>query len=370
MKNKLIKFSTGLELNKRGTVMKKSTFSIIILCVFLVALVSQTLAQPNPTELTDRRKLGQTGMQFLSVTVDARAAALGGAMATQQGSSSNLFYNPAGISEFDGFADISISQNKWIADINYNQAAAIFNPFGGQYGTVGVSFLAVDYGDIEETIRFDNEAGYLNTGTNISPSALALGLAYGRSLTNMFSVGTQVKFIGQDLGQNLMTRTVDSLGTVTTEFQDNTLDAVAVDFGIQYKTGFKSLVFAMNVRNFSKDYVYEREEFQLPLNFQVGVAMDIMDLTSMDKEVHSLLLAVDASHPRSYDEQLMIGAEYTLVNMLSLRGGYRFPLDEDEITFGLGLNTKLGGMGFGVDYAYSDFGLFGEIQRVSAHFSF
>lgn len=350
--------------------MKKSTFSIIILCVFLVALVSQTVAQPNPEELSNPRKLAQTGMQFLTVPVDARSSSMAGAMTAQEGQAVNLFYNPAGIVALDGVADIYFGQNKWIADINYNQAAAAFSPANGRYGVFGVSFLAVDYGEIQETIRFDNEAGFLDTGNMISPSAVAFGLGYARALTSMFAVGGHVKFINQDLGQSVMMAVTDTLGNTEYTSQANAIDAVAVDFGIQYKTGFKSLVFAMSVRNFSKDYVYEREEFQLPLNFQVGVAMDLMDLTGFDKNVHSLLLAVDASHPRSYSEQLMIGGEYTLMNMLSLRAGYRFPLDEEEFNYGVGFKTDLGGVGLGIDYGYSDFGLFGSIQRVAAHFSF
>jgi hypothetical protein len=67
---------------------------------------------------------------------------------------------------------------------------------------------------------------------------------------------------------------------------------------------------------------------------------------------------------------MKIGLEYTLLNTLSLRGGYRFPTDEPEYNFGFGVNTKLGGIGFGFDYSYSDFGLFGDVQRFGAQFFF
>jgi len=349
--------------------MKISTLIHIVICLLLMALVSQVVAQPQPEMLEDRRKLGQTGLQFLTVPVDARAAALAGAVTAHEGSSMSLFYNPAGMAGLENLAHVSVAQSKWIADINYNQASAAFQPFNGRYGVIGLSFLAVDYGTLQETIRYDNESGYLDIGT-YSPTALSIGLGYATALTTMFSVGGQVKYVSQDLGKSTMGITTGTGGGESYDRQENTVSVVAFDFGIIYKTGYKSLNFAMDVRNFAKDLTYEREEFQLPLTFQVGVAMDMMDFTSMDKEVHSLLLSVDASHPRSYSEQLKIGVEYTLVQMLALRAGYRFPTDEPEVNFGVGVKQQLGGIGFGLDYGYSDFGIFGSIQRIAAQFSF
>ena len=347
--------------------MKISTLLHIVICLLLITLVSQVVAQPNPEMLEDRRKLGQTGLQFLTVPVDARASALAGAVTAHEGSSMSLFYNPAGMAGMENFAHVSVAQSKWIADINYNQASAAFQPFNGRYGVIGLSFMAVDYGSLKETIRYDNNSGYLDIGT-FSPSAMSIGLGYAKALTTMFSVGGQVKYVSQDLGKSTMG--IITGGGESYDRQENTVSAVAFDFGVIYRTGYKSLNFAMDVRNFAKDLTYEREEFQLPLIFQVGLSMDMLDFTSMNKEVHSLLLCVDASHPRSYSEQLKIGLEYTLVKMLSVRAGYRFPTDEPEVNFGVGVKQQLGGVGFGLDYGYSDFGIFGSIQRIGAQFSF
>jgi hypothetical protein len=353
---------------KKDRTMKIKPLMLIVISAILVCMFSQLLAQPEPEELTDRRKLGQTGMQFLTVPVNARAAALAGALTAKEASSIALFYNPATMAMMQDKMHLSFSQNKWIAEIDYNQATFAAQPFGSTFGVIGFSFLAVDYGDIQETIRYDNEKGYLDIGT-FSPTAWSFGIGYAKSLTSMFSVGTQVKIVSQDLGAStMMVESGD--GGESYQKQDNTLDALAFDFGIVYRTGFRSLIFAMDVRNFSKDFVYEREEFQLPLVFQVGLAMDMMDILPMDSDMHGLLLSVDASHPRSYSEQMKIGLEYTLLNTLSLRGGYRFPTDEPEINFGFGVNTKLGGIGFGFDYSYSDFGLFGDVQRFGAQFFF
>lgn len=348
--------------------MKRRTLCYILICFLLMTVVSRIVAQPNPEILEDRRKLGQTGLQYLTVPVDPRGSALAGAMTAFEGSSTSLFYNPASMAGVESFAHVSIAQSKWIADINYNQASAAIQPLNGRYGVFGLSFLAVDYGTIRETIRYDNDQGYLDVG-NFSPAALSIGLGYAIELTNMFSVGGQAKYVSQDLGQSVMS-VVSGDGGESYDRKENNVSAIAFDFGILYKTGYKSLNFAMSVRNFAKDLTYEREEFQLPLTFQVGVAMNMLDFTDADKDVHSLLLSVDASHPRSYSEQLKIGVEYTLLNLLSLRAGYRFPMDEPELNFGLGVHQRISGVGVGLDYGYSDFGIFEGVQRFSAQFSF
>ncbi len=152
--------------------------------------------------------------------------------------------------------------------------------------------------------------------------------------------------------------------------QGNKLNAPAFDFGILYKTGFKSLTFGMAVRNFSSDQRYVNENFQMPLTFKMGVAMNILDLTDMDKKVHSFLISMEAEHPRDFSEQLKIGGEYLFMDLLALRIGYLAPADEHGISYGVGLQKDFEGVGLGVDYAYTPFGIFGKVQRFDVRFSF
>ncbi len=356
--------------------MRTGTFRFTLICAMVGALVSDVLAQPEPEFVEDRRKLGQTGMQFLTVPVNPRAAALGGALTALGCASTSLFYNPATMAIMDNFFHISLAQNKWIADINYNQGSLAFSPAGGLYGVFGLTFLSVDYGELEETIRYDNDAGFLNIGT-FSPSASAVGVGYARALTEMFSVGAHVKYVTQNLGESIIETPTVFTDTLYTEpdpdslnYEGNTESAYAVDFGVVYRTGFRSLVFAMSVRNFSRQLTFVQEKFEMPLVFQLGIAMDLVDLTGFDKNMHSLVVSLDRSHPRSYVEQMKIGVEYTLLQTLALRAGYRTPTDEPELNLGFGLQTSFGGMGFGFDYAYTQFGAFGTVNRMSAQFSF
>ena len=79
--------------------------------------------------------------------------------------------------------------------------------------------------------------------------------------------------------------------------------------------------------------------------------------------MHSLLLSVDAVHPRSYIEQVKVGGEYTFLNTISLRAGYIYSSDDQGVNMGAGLQTELGGMEAGFDYAYSQFDVFGNVHR-------
>ena len=126
------------------------------------------------------------------------------------------------------------------------------------------------------------------------------------------------------------------------------LDVLAFDFGVLYKTGFKSLNIGMSVRNFSREVKYKKEGFQLPLIFQIGASFNFADIMDVDKNEHSLLLTVDANHPRDFPEQIMIGVEYTFMNLISLRGGYSAPNDERNFSAGVGLKKDIGGINLGI----------------------
>jgi len=329
----------------------ETKFMISKHCLLLIILLlfSTTFAE---------EKLAQTGFQFLSVATDARAGALGDAMTSLELGSASLFFNPAGMARMDGRFELLANQNQWIADITYNSYAVSFNPSGGRYGVFGLSFVSVDYGDVEGTMVWANEQGYIDTEI-MNPSAFSAGLGYAKSLTDKFSVGGQIKYAGQQLGKSMTTLGDDSLIV-----KKNLAFATAVDFGTLYRTGFKSLVFGMTVRNFSNEIKFEKEAFQLPLTFRLGLSMDLMDFLPAFSG-HSMLLSVDASHPRSYPEQLMVGLQYGFQEMLFLRLGYEGNHDENDISFGFGISR----FGLSFDYAYTPYGVFDNVQRMTLRFA-
>ena len=312
-------------------------------------------------------KLAQTGFNFLSISSDARASAMGDAVNSLSGFSGAMSHNPGSMAGIPTLINSSFSINKWIADINYLSFSLIVSPASGDYGVIGFSVQSIDYGDVEGTmVDRNNPNGYVETG-NISPTALAVGFGYSKMLNDKFGVGGRIKYAVQKLGESIF---MSDAGDVTTK--KNKAEAIAFDFGTVYKTGIKSIAFGMSVTNFSKEVKYEEEGFQLPLLFTIGVSADIFDFVEMQGPSQSLLLSIDATHPRSHPEQVKVGVEYQFMKMISIRGGYISSNDESDFSFGVGLSTTsldVSPVNLTVDYSYTPFGVFNNVQRFTARIS-
>ncbi len=335
----------------------RKRLSIIIVSLATTVLIPHSITGADT-------KLAQTGFQFLSVGSDARAAGMAEAMTTLQGYSSALYYNPAGMARITGFVDLGLNQNNWIADIKHNSLSAAFAPMGGRFGVIGFSLQTVDYGQVEGTMVWGNELGYIDTEI-LNPSAFSMGIGYARALSQSFTVGGQIKKAYQYLGKSI-TPTSD-----TTRIVDkNIADAFAFDFGTIYVTQWKEFTFGMSIRNFSEEIKFYSEGFQLPLTFQIGSSVDLFNFWPSRSENSKLILSLDAIHQRSYSERLNLGVEYTLMNMLALRGGYRYNYDEQGFTYGFGVHKDINLMKIGIDYAYTPFGRFVDVQQFSLNLSF
>ena len=302
------------------------------------------------------RKLAQTGLQFLEVDVSPHAAAMGDAFLMVGNDANAMFYNPAGIAKMQSEFDFFAGHTRWIADISYNAGGIVKNM--GNWGSVGLSFITANYGNIIGTRVASNDKGFIETG-NVSVGAYAFGLAYARRLTDKFSVGGQIKYVSQHLGENLFAN-----GSTV----KNKVSGLAYDFGTIFYPGFKSFRFGMSVRNFSPQFKYQETPFQLPLTFRIGFAMDVLDL--MGEHSNSLLIDVDAIHPRDYTERINIGGEYWFRNIFAIRGGYKFNYEEQGLTAGFGFKKDVAGFSIKMDYAYQDFGVFSNVNRVSFGLSF
>lgn len=338
--------------------MKMKTNKIILLVITLLFGCSFTGFGQD--------KLAQTGMKFLQLSTDAKVAAMGDAVTALESNASAVFFNPAGMARMNGLASATFGMIKYIADIKYNYASVAVSPFDGDYGVLGFFAEFVDYGDFQGTIRASNDQGYIDIGT-FKPKAYVYGVSYAKALSEKFSVGGTIKQAVQDLATSFVSYDFTT-GTGTARgYKPN---ALVYDFGMLYHTGFQSLDFGVSVRNFSKELKLEQEGYQLPLMFQVGVAYNASDFFNLNKEEHSLQLAIDANHPRDYKEQILIGGEYKFMNMLALRMGYSAPNDEHNLTAGIGFNWKNDYFNVEFDYCHTPWTVFNDVHRFSFHFTY
>lgn len=304
-------------------------------------------------------KVGQTGMKWLSIPIGARAAALGGAYTSISNDVSSVFWNPAGVALTEG-VHVFLNQTQWIADINVNAGAVSFNT--GRWGVFGASVMSVDWGIFHGTRRSElDPRGYIETGT-FSPSSFAVGLNYAYRISEVFFVGTNFKYVFEELGSGLEGTWANPL-----EYTAR-MSLIAFDIGTLYYIGFHDLRLGMSLQNFSNEKQYRAETFPLPLTFKFGLAMNFMSLW-IDESPHKVTVATEYIHPRDYSERVHVGAEYSFHELLYIRGGYRYNYSEERFTYGVGLRFTLGGStSLRLDYSYLPFENFDAVHMFSFDF--
>lgn len=325
-----------------------------------VALMALLLATPADAVI---KKVAQTGLQFLKIDMSARSAAMGSAFTMVGDDANAMFFNPAGISKFKSGIDVFATQTKWFADISYNAAGVLLGL--GNAGTIGLNFITADYGDIIGTRVSSAAAGYEETG-NLTVGAYTAGLVYSRQLSSKFYVGGQLRYAHQHLGASTLPTATEG----ETEDVENKVNGLAYEIGTMFYPGvINSFRLGMSVKNFSPQFKYQDEAFQLPLTLTLGAAVDVFEMLG-GNENNSLLIAVDALHPRDYTERIHLGLEYTLMNILSLRAGYKFNYDIESFSAGAGIQYPIGGMKLKIDYAYSASILPVNFNRITLGVSF
>ena len=123
--------------------MKIKYFSIMII-VLIISLFESNYAQ--------MKKTGQSGMTYLAISLGARESAMGNASVATVNGTQSLFYNPASLTSLDKFG-IVINHVSWLADTQLYGLGAAYS--FGQYGTLGLDMIYMDYGEIIGTRRVD-----------------------------------------------------------------------------------------------------------------------------------------------------------------------------------------------------------------------
>ena len=335
--------------------MREGIWKVAVLTAVLLWAIP---AQGQQDIETERR--AQTTMKFLSMSPSPRAAAMSNATTAMETGAQSVFYNPGALSRLDQTVGVSLSHADWFAGFTYNAASVAYNT--GPYGVFGAFVRSANYGEFLGTVRSDTESGYEET-ESFSPSGFAVGVSYGRALTDKFSIGGNLKYARQSMGQSILG--YDEEGNFRSE--GVSVGTPALDLGVHYRTGYRSLNFAVTMRNLSPEVSYAEESVELPLVFRIGASMDVTDYMGMSDQ-HGLLVSVDAERPRDFAEHLKVGGEYRFSDILMLRAGYAFPNDVQGISVGGGLAAPVMGYEAGIDYAYTQYGMLGNVHRFGIQF--
>lgn len=339
---------------------RKIIYIVTILSISALSLFAQTDLGGVGQNGVGLKKTGQTTFNFLQIIVSPKASAMGNASTALSQGVESIFMNPAGLPEMASDFEFFVSSTQWIAGIKYLAGAVAWKT--DLYGSIGLSYIAVDYGTIQGAALVPsdqtgtNPDGYIITGDIKNVGAYSFGLTYVKDVTPKFAIGGTIKYVGQQLGQS-----VDDEGNVV----DNDVNKLAFDMGVKYFLGIESLRLGMSMRNFSTFVRYHSFSSPLPLIFSVGLGMNLMDIINKDiSKENALVLSSELVHPNDYTSRINTGLEYTFMNFVSLRAGYVTNHDICSWSGGIGLATSIiGDSKIKLDYSYSNTEYFDAVNR-------
>jgi len=321
--------------------MKNIVFAILLLALSFTELYAQLFP------VLGGQRAGISTAEFLKIGVGGRASAMGDAFVAVSNDVSSLYWNPAGLVQFDK-DEVMFSHNKWVVDINHDFLGAVYHLDGSN--AFGLSFTSLTMEDMPVTTEFMP----FGTGEYFTYSDLAFALTYSRKMTSQFSFGGSVRY---------MEETLDKLK----------MRGVMIDLGTYYWTGLGTSRFAVTVSNFGNNLspdgkvvlIGKRststwQSFSPPTVFRIGFAFE-----PYQDEMNKLTASIQLNHPNDNSENVSTGVEYSWNNMIFIRGGYKMNVEEQNYSFGAGFNAPISFASVTVDYSFSNFVKLGSAQRFS-----
>ncbi len=232
----------------------------------------------------------------------------------------------------------------------------------GEKGALGISLMAMDFGDIEVTTVGLPEG----SGATYSPNFFNLGLSYSHTFDKKVSVGILVRAISESIAD------VHAFG-------------FAIDAGVQYVTGAKdNFKFGVSLRNmgspmkfsgsglsfttpnpdptdpYKVTVTHRPAGFELPSMLNIGLSYDFWGGNN-----HRITTLGNFTANSFSVDQLGAGLEYAFKEMFMARIGYRYdigvPSTDPQHNVYSGLSAgitievptkKASSSRFGIDYAY------------------
>ncbi len=314
---------------------------------FLFIAVSFSEIKPQLFPVLGGQRAGISTAQFLKIGVGSRATAMGDAFVAVANDVSALYWNPAGLTQF-AENQVMFSHNQWVVDINHDFIGAVYHL--DETNTFGVSLTSLSMDEMKVTTEY----APFGTGEYFGFSDLGISVSYSRKMTEQFSFGGTIRYVEESLDKLKMR-------------------GIMIDLGTYYWTGLGSSRFAVTVTNFGNDLAPDGEvvlvgnrtnsdwqSFSPPTMFRIGFAME-----PYEDEEHKVTTSIQLNHPNDNSENVSLGVEYIWNKMFFARGGYKINVDEQNYSFGAGVNVPISIANVSVDYAFANFSRLGSAHRFS-----
>lgn len=277
------------------------------------------------TTMAAEEDAGTAALPFLRLGVGARALALGEAFVADALDAEAAVLNPALLSK-NRRHSVTFTHDEYLADLTFEFGAYALPLAGGEAGSVALSVRYLSYGTLQ---------GYDEDGvpTGDFPAAdLAAGVSYGVEIFQGFGAGATINY-------------------VYSRIDDANASTIAFDLGLSYQP-LNRLRFGLTAANLGPDVKYVTLESPLPITLRLGAAGEVID-----EPRHRITLLADGVYPVYGKPYGAFGLQYTLLDLISFRGGYRLGHDTATFSFGAGFQFALwGSVLLNLDYAYADYG--------------
>ena len=309
----------------------------------------------------DESRIGTSGGGQLLIPVGARGIAMAGSDRVFSSGLESVYWNPAGLARTNGASALATNMSVFNdVAVSYFGVASAF----GDFGSLAATVKSIDMGDIPVTTIEAMDG----TGATFRPTLSTIGLTYANAFSDQANFGVTAKVV------------YESIPRVSSS-------AFALDIGVQY-TGFagvEGLGLALVLNNIGTDMHYNgsgltnqaKGESEITDFYNLESSYDKLPSTynmSLSYVVAGATLGMTyTSHNFSYDE-LNLGVEYSLMDMMYLRGGMTSPMLEEgslnmdetlfSMNFGAGLQYKLYGVDMVVDYTMRNQGDFFDTSNI------
>ncbi|NND35249.1 MAG: PorV/PorQ family protein [Saprospiraceae bacterium] len=325
----------------------------------ILLLLSLTLVLGLWAGNPDRQ--GEAGAYELLLNPWARSAGLHTITTSMIKGVESMRLNVAGLVHITK-TEVLIGHTRYLVGTGVNLNAVGVGQRVGKNGVLGLSLVAMDFGDINVTTTDQPEG----TGATFSPNFFHLGVSYAHQFDNKVSVGFTVR-------------------TISESTADLSAQGVALDAGVQYVTGERdNFKFGISLRNvgtpmrfggeglsfratnpdgsinYDLSYDQRAATFELPSVLNIGASYDLL----IDSRNRISVIGNFTSNSFSRDA-IGGGLEYGFNEVLFLRAAYRYDLGSgtdvvtNNVYSGLAAGISIdvpfsekSGTRLAVDYAY------------------
>ena len=339
------------------------------------------LGLSTPVEAGNPDRQGEAGAAQLLINPWARSAGLHSMTTANVKGVEAMRINVAGLSRINK-TEFALGHTRYLegADISINSFG--FAQRMGKSGALGVSLMAMDFGDINVTTE-NNPQG---TGATFSPRWINIGFSYAHTFENKISVGITFRGVSESIADlNAFGFAIDAGVQYVTGAEENFKFGIALR-NVGTRMSYRGQGLAENLNNpqneqipYQLSYFQRAQQFELPSALYIGLSYDFY----ADKRHRITALGNFTANSFSQD-QIGGGLEYSFNELFSLRAAYRIDFGEtsdgtevgDNVETGLAAGASLevpmkkGSTNrLGIDYAYRATNPWNGIHNITVRIS-